>query len=127
MQWQKGQSGNPSGKAKGTRNHATTEIRTFARSVFENPQYRANLKKRLIEGTAGPMEPLILYYGFGRPVNRIAQTDPTGEQAACSPEPLFQTDEEKIAFLDTLREHLKKKEAERRDAFTTPGRVTPPH
>lgn len=36
-----------------------------------DPEYRAELRQRMIAGTTGPMEPLFWYYSTGRPVERV--------------------------------------------------------
>jgi len=67
------------GRMRGTPNKATRDIKEFARSVLESPNYRASLKKRLICGNAPKIEELLYHYAFGRPVER---TEVTGEDGA---------------------------------------------
>lgn len=76
--FQKGQSGNPEGRKKGTRNRAAVEIKEAARNIVESPSYLASLKARLKAGDAPHMESLLFHYAYGKPVERIAPTDPTG-------------------------------------------------
>ena len=67
MPWQKGQSGNPNGRAKGARTHLTADVRAIARSLLDDPDYRAALHERLKAGTAGTMEVTLWAYAYGRP------------------------------------------------------------
>jgi hypothetical protein len=66
-----GQSGNPKGRTPGTRNKVTTEARETASRLVDDPEYRANLRQRMIDGTAGAMEPLLWFYAKGKPVERV--------------------------------------------------------
>jgi hypothetical protein len=58
--------GNP-GKKPGTLAKTTREIRAFARRLLTDAAYVEALKKRLLEGTAGPIEVLLYHYGWGQP------------------------------------------------------------
>lgn len=69
--FQKGTSGNPRGRARGTRNKATVEAREFAARLIEDPEYGERLRLRLLEGTAGPVEMLLWHYAWGRPMARV--------------------------------------------------------
>lgn len=71
----KGVSGNPAGKPKGP-NKTTVEIRAVARALLEDPDYQAALKVRLALGTAGPVEPLLYHYGYGKPKDTLELTRP---------------------------------------------------
>lgn len=55
------------GRAKGTPNQTTREIRDFAQKLLEDPAYVTALKLRLNRGTAGAIEPLLYHYGYGKP------------------------------------------------------------
>ena len=59
------------GRAKGTRNHITDDIRAIARGFVDDPVYRAALKARLEAGTAGPMELRLWDYGHGLPARDL--------------------------------------------------------
>jgi hypothetical protein len=63
-----GQSGNPTGRRPGTRNKVTTDAREAASRLVDDPEYRASLRQRMIDGTAGGVELLMWYYAKGRPV-----------------------------------------------------------
>lgn len=82
-----GQSGNPKGRAKGTLNKATVDAKELCNRLISTPEYAEALEKRLLAGTAGPMEGLIWAYAKGKPVDRIEQGGP-GAFAAVSDEDL---------------------------------------
>lgn len=69
--FQKGTSGNPNGRARGSRNRATVEARESAARLIDDPEYRARLRQRLLEGTAGSVELLLWHYAWGRPMTRV--------------------------------------------------------
>jgi hypothetical protein len=56
------------GRQKGTRNHATLEIKAFAHSVLNDPGYRKNVlvRMRALEPPAH-LETLLYHYAFGKP------------------------------------------------------------
>jgi hypothetical protein len=58
------------GRRKGIPNKATQEIRDLAQRLLSDRVYRANLKQRLRDGTAGQIEVLLFYYAYGKPVDR---------------------------------------------------------
>ncbi|MEK7996140.1 MAG: DUF5681 domain-containing protein [Planctomycetota bacterium] len=68
--FKRGQSGNPYGRRPGTRNRRTVEARQVAQRLVDDPDYRDELLQRMIDGTAGAMEPLLWYYAKGRPLDR---------------------------------------------------------
>jgi hypothetical protein len=72
--WQKGQSGNPKGRAKGSLNSSTKDVREVARSIVDDPDYRAALCRRIADGTAGPMEALMWHYAYGKPKESLDVT-----------------------------------------------------
>ena len=82
-----GVSGNPKGRRPGSRNRATVEAREFAKRLIDDDEYRAALRQRMISGCAGPMEPLLWAYAYGRPTDRIEQGAP-GEFAQLTNEEL---------------------------------------
>jgi len=69
------QPNNP-GRPKGALNKTTRDIQQAARAILESPEYVAALKQRLVDGTAGAMEPLMHYYGYGKPKETIAHEIP---------------------------------------------------
>ena len=40
-------------------------------AIVDNPTYRKALKARMIDGTAGAMEPICWYYAKGKPKERV--------------------------------------------------------
>ena len=56
-----------SGRKRGTPNKVRALSREIARQFVDDPQYRAALRQRLLDGTAGSMEQLLWQYGYGRP------------------------------------------------------------
>ena len=46
----------------------TTEAREAASRLVDDVEYRATLRQRMIDGTAGGVELLMWYYAKGRPV-----------------------------------------------------------
>jgi hypothetical protein len=69
------------GRPKGLPNKTTREVAEAARNLVESPEYQRSLRKRLIEGKAPHMEPILFYYAYGKPVDRVAFTDTQGEDA----------------------------------------------
>jgi hypothetical protein len=83
---QKGRRGNPRGRPPGTLNRATTEAREVANRMVDDPQYREALRQRLLDSTAGAMEPLMWYYAKGKPVERVEQNGSSALVALSSDE-----------------------------------------
>jgi hypothetical protein len=59
------------GRRKGSLNKTTQEIRDLAQRLLSDRIYRANLRQRLRDGTAGQIEVLLFYYAYGKPVERV--------------------------------------------------------
>ncbi|MDA1095387.1 MAG: DUF5681 domain-containing protein [Acidobacteria bacterium] len=94
--FQPGQSGNPRGRAPGTRNKVTREAREAAERLVDDPEYREALRVRMIDGTAGAMEALMWFYAKGKPAERVEQV----ERFPCA----RLTDEElRVQLLDLLQ------------------------
>lgn len=55
------------GRPRGSRNRVTLEVREIATRLVTDPAYVEALSIRLREGTAGPMEPLLWTYAYGKP------------------------------------------------------------
>jgi hypothetical protein len=70
-----GVSGNPAGRPRGQANRATIEARAAAQDLLGDPVYRATLRQRLLEGTAGAMEALLHLYAYGRPQDKPSAED----------------------------------------------------
>src|SRR5262249_18867869 len=95
-----GNNANPAGRPLGARNKSTLEIKSFARSVFENPEYQQSLITRLVKGKAPHMEVLLAHYGFGKPIERIA-AQVNAEDKAVPRSPIWSMSrEDKIRFLE---------------------------
>jgi hypothetical protein len=62
------------GRQRGTVNKVTVEIRDAARRLLELPDYRRNLRTRLIEGKAPHMETLLFHYAYGKPKETVEQS-----------------------------------------------------
>jgi hypothetical protein len=71
-----GQSGNPADRRPGSRRRVTIEAQTAATQIIDDPVYVARLRQRLLDGTAGAMEPLIWDYAYGKPVQRVEASEP---------------------------------------------------
>ena len=76
MAFVKGKSGNPAGKPKGALNHATRDIREFARECLESPDYVQRLRARLAAGKAPHMETLLAHYAYGKPKDVVEINTP---------------------------------------------------
>lgn len=67
-----GQSGNPAGRKKGSKNRATREIKEFAQRILGDERYERALCERLYAGKLHPaVETTLLHYAYGKPVERI--------------------------------------------------------
>jgi hypothetical protein len=64
------------GRPKGSKNKTRLEIAQVARQLVESREYKASLRKRLIEGKAPHMEPILFYYAYGKPVDRVELIGP---------------------------------------------------
>lgn len=70
--FRKGQSGNPSGRPRGTPNKATTEVRELCQRLVTDPAYLETLVTDFKKRELPPqIETLIWHYAFGRPVTRL--------------------------------------------------------
>jgi hypothetical protein len=68
------------GRAKGTPNKATVEVKEAARLLVDDPEYRKTLKERLLAGTAGPgVETMLWHYAYGKPKESVELTGKDGE------------------------------------------------
>jgi hypothetical protein len=59
------------GRKKGTPNKATVEVSELARRLVENPAYMQSLRRRLRNGKAGALEPILWYYAYGKPKEQV--------------------------------------------------------
>jgi hypothetical protein len=76
----KGHSGNPRGRKSGVPNAATLAIRDLAEQLTTgNPRWIAATQRRLIAGKEpAVVVQTLLHYAHGKPVERVAITDPDG-------------------------------------------------
>jgi hypothetical protein len=67
------------GRPKGRVNNATLEAREFCRNLLSDPQYQANLRKRLATGKIAPaVEALLWAYAHGKPKDTLELTGKDG-------------------------------------------------
>jgi hypothetical protein len=60
------------GRKKGTPNVATAEAKTFATRLVTDKSYRANLRKRLLNGKLHPgVEQMLWHYAHGKPKDTL--------------------------------------------------------
>lgn len=59
------------GRSKGALNRLTREAALMAREIVSDPEYFRALRARAIAGTLGPMEPVLWYFGYGKPKERV--------------------------------------------------------
>lgn len=64
------------GRKPGAVNKATREIREAAKKLLEDVEYVAALQRRLKDGTAGAVEPLLYHYAYGKPKETIEHQVP---------------------------------------------------
>lgn len=71
--WKKGE--RPVGRAKGTPNKVTVEIRQFCREVLSGEEYRKALRERIRKGKLSPpVEVMIWGYAYGKPPEKVELT-----------------------------------------------------
>lgn len=54
------------GRPKGIPNKATTEVRELARRLVQDKTYQRSLRRRLMNGTLGPLEIVLWHYAYGK-------------------------------------------------------------
>jgi hypothetical protein len=52
------------------------EIKDFCLEVLRSDEYKASIKARAVAGSLGQMEPLLWYYGYGKPKERVEISTP---------------------------------------------------
>ena len=62
------------GRPKGAENTRTKEVRKLAQKLATDKIYQKRLLERLRAGEAGPMEPTLWHYAFGKPKESVAHT-----------------------------------------------------
>lgn len=55
----------------GIKNRATTDVKTFFGELFDDPEYRASLRRRILRGDAPHMETLGLHHTIGKPKDTL--------------------------------------------------------
>lgn len=67
------------GRAKGTPNKATVEVKAFCRGILESHDYRVALKRRVKAGELPPgMEQMLWAYAYGKPKEQVELTGAEG-------------------------------------------------
>ena len=61
----------------------TAEIRQLARHLLEEKTYRRSLRRRLMNGTLGPLEIVLWHYAYGKPKDQLEMLE-TGDEASRS-------------------------------------------
>lgn len=69
------------GRPKGIPNKVTAEIRQLARHLLQDKAYRRSLRRRLVNGTLGPLEIVLWHYAYGKPKDQL-ETPPTSDRVA---------------------------------------------
>jgi hypothetical protein len=63
------------GRAKGSLNKTTPELRAFTRAFLASPAYVTSAKRRVLNGTAPHLETLWHHYAFGKPRQTVQVQD----------------------------------------------------
>lgn len=59
------------GRPKGAVGKIKREVAALAKSLVEDAEYQRSLKARLIAGKAAQLEPILFYYAYGKPKERV--------------------------------------------------------
>ena len=79
------------GRPPGRQNERTIQVKDICRRLLLDPGYQQALQKRLNEGKAGSLEPILWQYAFGAPPVYVSSplTDMLEELGANGGEPLM--------------------------------------
>jgi hypothetical protein len=60
------------GRQKGSRNKRTHDVEAYARSIVEDPEVQAMMRKQAQQGTLpAPLMQMLHAYAYGKPVERV--------------------------------------------------------
>lgn len=77
--FEKGKSGNPSGRKKGSPNKATAEAKDACAAIVDDSEYRRNLLEAARKRELAPaVETMLWHYAHGKPKEQVEHSMPDG-------------------------------------------------